>query len=59
MRTIRVAGKTTFRAAPSLLSREGNDLPAVTTPTGTESRNGFKAMWNAMIDLVAVLVLQI
>lgn len=53
-----MARETTLRASSCLFASKGNDLTTVAAPTWTESSDWFEPMWDAVVDLVAILVLQ-
>lgn len=57
MSAISVACNVAFGALASILAAEGEHVPAVTAPVRADIGDGLKAVGNAMIDLLRVVVL--
>jgi hypothetical protein len=57
MCTICVTSDIAFRTFSSVLPAQGKHVPAMTTPIGTNVRQGLKSVRDAVIDLLFVSVL--
>lgn len=57
MRAIRVTRETAFCTSSCFLACKRNNLTTVAAPTWTEGGDGLEAMGNAVVDLVAILIL--
>lgn len=55
--TVRVAGNVTLRATPCVLAAQGEHITTVAAPVRADIVDGFKAVGNAVIDLLRIVFL--